>query len=127
MPRGISAPIANSGLGMLIPNPREERMRSSYTTRRWLSRLFAGAGITVLSATAAHAQVNCPPSPCPPIYGAPGVAIPPPSGAPGAGAAEAPSPNVGPEGSAQALSGGSVAMAAPGYVDFAVPTSQFRL
>jgi hypothetical protein len=34
---------------------------------------------------------------------------------------------VGAEGSSQALSGSSVAMAAPGYVDFAIPVSQFRL
>jgi hypothetical protein len=36
-------------------------------------------------------------------------------------------PTVAPESSGLALSGSSVAMAAPGYVDFAVPISQFRL
>src|SRR5439155_25098774 len=85
----------------------------------------------VLAATPAPAQVPyCPPAPCPtPGYGVPGM-IPPTTGtpAPSTGTPEAPSPPaVAPESSALALSGSTVAMAAPGYVDFAVPVTQFRL
>ena len=129
-------------------------MQSGYTWRRWLSRLFAGAGFTVLAAAPATAQVPsyggtyCPPSPCPaPIYRAPGVTTPawppavptaPPTGEaapPSAAAAPttplpeaaAPSPAVAPESSALALSGRGAALASPGYVDFAIPITQFRL
>jgi hypothetical protein len=98
------------------------------TTHRWWNRALAGVGIVVLSATAASAQTNCcPPPQCPPITGAPVVTVPPQAGAPSPGTPEATSPSVGPEGSSLALSGDTVAMAAPGYVDFAVPVTQFRL
>jgi hypothetical protein len=120
-------------------------MLSGHRSRRWLNRLFAGAAMTVLAATPAQAQVttangtNSPPAPCPvPIYRTPCEAMPgwppsataPPTGAPATlppGAENAPTVSVAPEGSALALSGSTVAMAAPGYVDFAVPITQFRL
>ncbi len=122
-------------------------MHSRYSCRRWLRRLVAGAGVTVLTATPALAQtvspggVYCPPSPCPPAYSVPGVVMP---GWPSAGTPQSPSarspespaptpapeaaaPSVAPESSALALSGGSAVLSAPGYVDFAVPVTQFRL
>jgi hypothetical protein len=113
-------------------------MLSIHSWHRWLNRLSAGAGIALLAATPAAAQdrpywTNCPPTPCAPT---PGVTTPawPPAGAPPAGApsAQAPEgatapPTVTPEGSGLALSGSNVALAAPGYVDFAVPITQFRL
>jgi hypothetical protein len=116
-------------------------MRSGFVWRRWFASLFAGAGLTVLSAAPTPAQTYCPPAPCPtPIYQIPWSGVPtqpapgvtPPSTAiptpPTTPTPEAPSPvSVEPESSALALSGGTVALAAPGYVDFAVPVTQFRL
>lgn len=112
-------------------------------TRRWVGRVLAAAGLTVTIVTTASAQTKlyslapCPPVPCPTpgvMPGMPGT-VPgtPPAAAPETAPTTAPSEpspfSFAPESSALALSGGSasLAMAAPGYVDFAVPVSQFRL
>jgi hypothetical protein len=94
-----------------------------------LGQSVATAGILALITPLAMGQVNCcpPPPQCPPASGVPGIAIPPQTGAATPSAPETPSPAVAPESSALALSGSNVAMAAPGYVDFAVPITQFRL
>jgi hypothetical protein len=108
---------------------KEEIMDSISQFRSWLRQSIAGTGIWILAASPVLAQGTwCPPPPCPPITSTPSIPIPPPSGAPGTGTAEAPvTPSLEAEGSALALSGSTVAMAAPGYVDFAVPITQFRL
>ena len=101
-----------------------------------LARLSAAAALTLSASSPVIAQTpywtTCPPPP--PCATAPGVTTPawPPSTAPSTMPPTAPSdavapPSVAPESSALALSGSSVAMAAPGYVDFAVPITQFRL
>src|SRR4051812_3532485 len=107
-------------------------MLSTPLWHRWLGRLSAGAGIALLAATPAPAQAPngtyCPPPPC---ATAPGVTAPawPQAAAPSSPQAAdmAAPPSVGPEGSGLALSGSTVAMAVPGYVDFAVPITQLRL
>jgi hypothetical protein len=112
-------------------------------TRGWVRRLLAASGVTVTMVTAAAAQTTlynlppCPPVPCPTpgvMPGVPGMPGTAPGGAtetaPGTAPSDGASPfSFAPESSALALSGGStsLAMAAPGYVDFAVPISQFRL
>lgn len=109
-------------------------MRSCKLGMGWRKSVAATLGLAAWSAAPASAQVNCcPPPPCPQIYGAPSVVMPTTPGAPGVAAPDASaaaqpmSPSVGAEGSSLALSGSNVAMAAPGYVDFAVPITQFRL
>lgn len=115
-------------------------MHSKLVWRRWLSRLFACAGCIAATATSASAQNVwnsggvCPPPPCcPPACQTPVTGTPATPTEPGAPApnplTEPPSvaPSIGPESSGLALSGSTVAMAAPGYVDFAVPITQFRL
>src|SRR5829696_3829647 len=82
---------------------------------RWLGRLCAAAGTTVVAATPVAAQVNyCPPAPCPaPTFAAPGV-TPPATGtpAPSTTAPDAPpTVAVARESSGLALSGNTVAMA----------------
>ncbi len=114
---------------------------------------FALLALSPAFAQVAQTQGTCcPPPPCgAPVYRAPGMATPtwPPAAAPAPSAAApspaapstaapspmppvsgpevAPSVSIAPESSGLALSGSTVAMAAPGYVDFAVPVSQFRL
>jgi hypothetical protein len=69
-----------------------------------------------------------PPPGAAPSTGAPSTGTPS-TGAPSTlppGAEGAPTVSAAPEGSGLALSGSSVAMAAPGYVDFAVPITQIR-
>jgi hypothetical protein len=100
---------------------------------------------TAAAQTTLYSLPPCPPVPCPTpgvmpgvVPGIPGMPSTAPGTAPGTAPETAPgtAPSDGgspfsfaPESSALALSGGStsLAMAAPGYVDFAVPVSQFRL
>jgi len=103
---------------------------------------LAAAGLAAVAAGSASAQVGhpnghyCPP-PCAPQpgCGAPAITQPAwPQGTtdqPGTTAtpsmADAPSVGLGAENAGLALGGSSVAMVSPGYVDFAVPITQFRL
>jgi hypothetical protein len=138
--------LDSGGAGAAHGQTQGGAMLSGHMSRRWLCRLFAGAGVTILAATPASAQVTetgwgkCPPTPCPapgyqtmpawpPASTAPSTTAPS-TGAPGTlppGAEGAPVVSPAAEGSALALSGSNVALAAPGYVDFAVPITQFRL
>jgi hypothetical protein len=117
--------------------------------RRCVARLLAGAGLLagVAPAAAQNGSSNpyCPPPPAclPPGYAWPGTTAPggqmPGTAAPNSTSTNPAAPNpaapdlaaaptVAPESSGLALSGSSVAMAAPGaYLDNAIPRTMFRL